>query len=253
MHLEFESGINYNMVYRVGEYHGMALRRYKLEIRHIVVYLGEDLPPMRTELKPEEIYTGFDLLNVHDLDTNQLLSSQVPEVVLIAILSNYPTEDAETVLRQIILNLKKIIRHKRTLKRYLNQLMMLSRLRKIEDLTIKTVEEMPIHFDMETDVFYLRGTQKGIEKGKLEGKLEEAAKKDYIFVYNLLGDTDFDDEKIARLAKVSLAFVQQVKDERSNFVSVSNFLEDTNFDDEKIANLANVTLVFVKKVRLLLA
>jgi hypothetical protein len=67
LHLEFESGINYNMVYRVGEYHGMALRRYKLEIRHIVVYLGEDPPPMRTELKPEEIYRGFDLLNVHDL------------------------------------------------------------------------------------------------------------------------------------------------------------------------------------------
>lgn len=173
--------------------------------------------------------------------------------MLVAILSNYPKEDTETVLRQIILNLKKIIRHKRTLQRYLNQLMMLSRLRKIEELTIKITEEMPVHYDIETDALYLRGTKKGIEKGKLEGKLEEAAKKDYIFVSNLLGDTDFGDEKIANLAKVTLTFVQQVKEERPNFVAVSNFLEDTNFDDEKIANLANVPLAFVKKVRLLLA
>jgi hypothetical protein len=253
LHLEFESGINYDIVYRVGEYHGMAQRRTKLEIRHVVVYLGEDAPPMRTELKPEEIYKGFDLLNVHTLDTNELLSSQVPEVVLVAILSNYPKEEAETILHQIIVNLKKLIKHKRTLKRYLNQLMMLSRLRKIEELTIKIVEEMPVHYDIETDALYKRGTQKGFGKGKLEGKLEEAAKKDYIFVSSLLLNTKHNDDEIATLVKVTVAFVQQVKDERPHFVSVSNFLEDTDFDDEKIANLANVTVAFVKKVRLLLA
>lgn len=71
------------MVYRVGEYHSMALRQQKLPIRHIVIYLGEAPPKMRTQLKPEEIYMGFDLLNVQALDTNELLRSQVPEVVLI--------------------------------------------------------------------------------------------------------------------------------------------------------------------------
>lgn len=47
LHLEFESGVNSAMIYRVGEYHGMALRRHKLPIRHIVVYLGEQPPTMR--------------------------------------------------------------------------------------------------------------------------------------------------------------------------------------------------------------
>ncbi|MBL7813682.1 MAG: Rpn family recombination-promoting nuclease/putative transposase [Saprospiraceae bacterium] len=247
LHLEFESGINYNMVYRVGEYHSMALRRYKLDIRHIVVYLGEEPPPMRTQLKPEEIYTGFDLLNVQGLDTNQLLSSQVPEVVLIAVLSNYPKEEAERVLRQIILNLKQLVKHKRTLKKYLNQLMMLSRLRKIEELTIKITEEMPIHYNIETDALYLKGS----EKGKLEGKLEEAAKKDYLFVSNLLTNTDFDDEKIANLANVTLAFVQQVKGESADLIQISPYLQEANFDDEKIARLTNVSLAFIKKIRLI--
>ena len=257
LHLEFESGVNSAMIYRVGEYHGMVLRRHKLPIRHIVVYLGEVMPTMRTELKPEEVFTGFDLLDVQALDTNELLSSQVPEVVLIAILSNYPKENAETILHQIVLNLKSLVKNKRVLKKYINQLMMLSRLRKIEDLTIKIAEEMPIHYDIETDALYKRGTQKGeergMEKGMEKGKEREALKKNYLFVTDLLLETDFDDAKIARLVKVSEAFVQQVKEERNAFVSVNNLMLDTDFKDEKIANLLNLSLDFVQKVRLILA
>jgi hypothetical protein len=245
LHLEFESGINHDMIYRVGEYHGMAMRRYKLPIRHVVVYLGEEPPTMRTQLKPEERYEGYDLLNVQGLNTDELLGSQVPEVVLVAILSNYPKADAENVLRKIVVTLRSLIKNKRILKRYINQLMMLSRLRKIEALTIKITEEMPIHYDIETDALYLRGTEKGIEKG-----IELHA---YISVTNLLLDTDFDDAKIARLAKVPLDFVQKVRDERPNFVSVSSLLLDTDFDDAKIVRLLNVTLPFIQKVRLVLA
>jgi hypothetical protein len=58
-------------------------------------------------------------------------------------------------------------------------------------------------------------------------------------------------KKIARLVKVPLAFVQMVKDEKSNFVSVTRLVLDTKFDDAKISRLLNVSLAFVKKVRLI--
>jgi hypothetical protein len=160
LHLEFESGDNPDMVLRVGEYHGMALRRTKLPIKHLVIYLGSEPPTMRTQLKPEEVYTGFDLLNVKSIDTNTLLNAQVPEEVIMAVLSNYKPEETEAVLRKIVENLKKLVKNKRTLKRYINQLMMLSRLRKIEALTIKIAEDMPIHIDFEKDTLYLRGIEK---------------------------------------------------------------------------------------------
>ena len=150
-------------------------------------------------------------------------------------------------------NLKSLVKNKRVLKKYINQLMMLSRLRKIEDLTIKIAEEMPIHYDIETDALYKRGTQKGEERGMEKGKEREALKKNYLFVTDLLLETDFDDAKIARLVKVSEAFVQQVKEERNAFVSVNNLMLDTDFKDEKIANLLNLSLDFVQKVRLILA
>jgi predicted transposase YdaD len=215
LHLEFESGDNPEMVYRVGEYHGLALRRSKLPIRHVVIYLGANSPKMRTQLKPEEVYAGFDLLNVNALDTTELLSSQIPEVVLMAVLSNYELSDAERVLRQIVEKLKKIIKNKRVLRKYIIQLMMLSRLRKIEALTIKISEEMPIHIDYETDTLYLRGTEKGLEKGlekgREEGREEEREKKNAAFVRSLLMNSDFTDDKIALMADVGLDYVQKIK------------------------------------------
>ena len=160
LHLEFVSGDNPIMIYRVGEYHGMSLKRYQLPIRHIVVYLGSKKPTMRTELNPEEIYSGFDLIDVQGLNTDELLSSQIPEVILTAVLTDYQPHETETILRKILENLKKVVKNKRVLKVYINQLVMLSRLRKIESLTIKITEDMPIHYDIETDSLYLKGREK---------------------------------------------------------------------------------------------
>jgi predicted transposase YdaD len=176
LHLEFESSDNLESIYRAAEYHGMALRRHKMGIRHVLIYLGDKPPKMRTELYPHEVFTRFDLLDARSLDTTQLISSQIPEEVLMAVLGNYRPEEAEDILRKIISKLKIIIRNKRVLKRYINQLMMLSRLRKIEALTIKIAEEMPIQFDFETDTLYLRGSEKGHQEGHQEGLQEERKK-----------------------------------------------------------------------------
>ncbi len=214
LHLEFESGDNHGMIYRVGEYHGMAQIRFKLPIRHVVIYLGDKKPTMRTELKPEEVFTGFDLIDLHSLNPDELLSSQIPEVVLTAVLADFKPEEAELILRKIVENLKKLVKNKRVLKKYINQLVMLSRLRKIESLTIKITEDMPIHYDIETDSLYLKGTQigreQGIEQGIEQGKKEQA----YLFVRNLILNSDvvhYSDEQIARLADVTIEFVQQVR------------------------------------------
>jgi len=49
LHLEFESKDNEEMVYRMMEYHGIELRKYRLPIKHVVIYLGEGKPKMRTK------------------------------------------------------------------------------------------------------------------------------------------------------------------------------------------------------------
>jgi hypothetical protein len=207
LHLEFESTDNLEMVYRVGEYHGIQLRRRQKPMRHVVIYLGMEPPKMRTQLRPEEIYTGFELVNVHGLNTAVLLSSQIPDMVLVAILSDYPIEHAESVLRLIVQKLKVLAKNESELTKFLSQLVMLSRLRKIEELTIKITEEMPITIGIETDYLYNKGIEKGIEKGMTKKDYENK----YNFVMSLFQNSDFSIEKIALIASVDVAFVEKIK------------------------------------------
>ena len=140
-----------------------------MEIKHLVIYLGEKPPKMRTQLKEEEVFTGFDLVNVHDFNPDELLSSQVPEVILLAILGDYPKTKAEAILRLILSRLKSVCQHKADLSRYIEQLIILSRLRRLEFQTIQTTSDMPVTIDVEKDYLYLQGQQKGVKQGMQEG------------------------------------------------------------------------------------
>ena len=203
LHLEFQTEDEPNMVYRKAEYHGIALNLKKMEIRHLVIYLGTNSPTMPTQLPDNQVYRGFDIIDIHALNHQILLQSQVPDVVLLSILADYPIEQAESILRLIVQQLKVVCKDKSELSKYIKQLVILSRLRKIDSLTIKITEEMPITYDINTDFLYNRGIEKGIEKERHDRNFE--------FVKNLLQDGDFSDERIASLAGVDIAFVHEVK------------------------------------------
>ena len=99
-----------------------------------------------------------------------------------ALLSNYKKEHIEKVLYTIVDKIKKVVKHEDTLKRYINQLLILSRLRKLEKSVTKILEDMPITFevDVENDYLYKRGLEKGKEalKEEIVKKEEEIVKKE---------------------------------------------------------------------------
>jgi predicted transposase YdaD len=76
---------------------------------------------------------------------------------------------------------------------------------------------MSSKIDIRKDPFYqkgkvegkIEGVAEGIEKG-IEKGIEEQS---HLFVISLLENTDFDDQKIALIARVSLEFVRKVKKE----------------------------------------
>ena len=168
LHLEFQTEDELDMVYRNAEYHGIALNLRKMEIRHIVVYLGINTPSMPTQLPSKQVYKGFVLIDVHSFDHTQLLQSQIPDVIILAVLADYAPEKAESILRLIMRQLKAVCQNPSELSKYIKQLVVLSRLRKIDDLTIKITQDMPIAYDVETDYLYNKGIEKGIEKDKIE-------------------------------------------------------------------------------------
>lgn len=81
------------------------------------------------------------------------------------------------------------------LQRYVRQLVVMSKLRNLQDSTLQTIETMPFEFDIETDVIY--------QRGKKEGKEE--------MVSMMLRDGALSLEKIAAYANVSVDYVKQLQ------------------------------------------
>ena len=89
------------------------------------------------------------------------------------------------------------------LQRYVRQLVVMSKLRNLQDSTLQTIETMPFEFDIEDDVIYQRGRKEGIEQG-IEKKREEMIKE-------MLRDGALSLEKIAAYADVSLDYVNRLQ------------------------------------------
>jgi hypothetical protein len=258
LHLEFQTQNDLEMVYRVGEHHGIAQRRTKLKIRHVVVYLGTETPTMRTELLPEEVYIGFELINVSTLDTESLLSSQLPRVILLAILSNYDKKDQEVILRTIVTRLRIVCKNATELSKYIKQLIILSRLRKAEDLTVKITSEMPITYDIEQDYLYKQGTEKGVNIGKEQGinigkeQGINIGKEQGINIGKEQGINIGKEQgiNIGKEQGINIGKEQGIvlEHERMLRFVVKNLIKSTDFDNEKIASLAGAGADFVQKM-----
>ena len=176
LHIEFQTADEKEMVYRMAEYHGILLRKYKLPIRQFVVFLGNNSPKMRTKLNKEEIMKGFGMINLHALDYKKLLTSQIPEEIILAILSNFDNE-AEQIIELIIRRLQKVSESKIVLQKYVRQLSILSRLRNLEEVVTQKSKEMPITYDIKKDFLYQQGRKDGIEKGIEKERLQKEKEK----------------------------------------------------------------------------
>ncbi len=165
LHIEFQNKNDPEMLARMQEYHGLFHRKYKLPMHHVVIYLGKRKPTMRNQMREEEIFRGFDLISIYEMNPEDFLSSQVPSVIMLALLTKFKRERTEAVLRLVLTNIKKQANQENDLKKYLEQLLILARIRNLENVTEKIIEDMPITYDIEKDGLYKKGVLKGIEQG----------------------------------------------------------------------------------------
>ena len=213
LHLEFEVKLTRDMVYRVGEYHSVKQRKYKLPIHHYVVYLGTKNTQIRTQLYSEEVYHGFKLIRLNQKPPEEYLASDIPAMVILAILGDYSDERKNELVRSIIKRLQELINDRRKLHKYISQLLIFGRIRKLENIITQNVENMTsFAYDITTDGLYLRGIEEGIEKGIEKAKAKADAEK-VEGIRELLLDGNFTQKRIASIFKVSISFVRKVKKE----------------------------------------
>ena len=206
LHLEFQTTNDPNMIYRMAEYKALLLRKYQIPVRQVVIYLGSEKPKMRTELAKEEQITGFELKDIQEFSTQSTLDSEVPEEIILSILTDYKKADAEKVIDQIIYKLQKASKSESELSKSIQQLIVLSRLRNLHEKIEQKVNDMPITYDIKTDSFYIRGIEEGIlegiEKGRKEGREEGMEKREKEITLNLI-KAGLNNETISKATSLS--------------------------------------------------
>lgn len=175
LHIEFQKKGEKNMVYRMAEYHSLILKKFQKEVVHLVVYLGRGKPRMEKKLPQSQVFSGFELIQLNELNPEDLLKDSAPEVILLAVLAKYPPQQTDEIVRSTIERLMQVCNESAALSHRLQQLIILSRLRKLESFTINAIEDMPITYDITTDGLYLRGKKEGREELREELREEVLA------------------------------------------------------------------------------
>ncbi|MEO0059868.1 MAG: hypothetical protein RLZZ312_1515 [Bacteroidota bacterium] len=175
LHVEFQSKPDYEMLFRMSEYHGMIVRMYQLPVYHLLIELGSEKANLETKLPENLIFRGFEILRMDSLKYEDLIKSSIPAEIILAILSDFGGKKPQTIIRHIANQLRSVSKSDAELKKYISQLNILARLRDLESLTIQTVSKMPITFDIDNDslvkIVRERDNRITIEKMLESGKL----------------------------------------------------------------------------------
>lgn len=172
VHVELQSTDHPKMLERMQLYHALMSLRYDLPIVQYVIYFGDKPTKMQARLPPEKVFKGFNLISLKEVATLPFLEATSPEQVLWAVFSNFDKGDARHVLTKIIERLRELTDSSESLEKYIFQLITLSRLRGLTQLTQQILKDMPITFDIKKDAFYQEGVEKGIKKGIQKGREE---------------------------------------------------------------------------------
>ena len=218
LHWEFQSS-DEDMRWRNLLYYALFFQKYRIPLKQIVVYLGNDTPKLiqQNVLEIIGLRLEFQVINLREVPKEAFINSEVPEEVILAVLCDFGTDHPEKVIRIILQNLMKIVGRIPRLRRYQRQLHVLSRLRKLHPISLKEIKAMPIHYDVESDELYLAGIEKGIEKGIELGVEKGVEKHQHETVVRMLKTNRFTDDEIAEFAGVSVEYIRQVRMELNMF------------------------------------
>ncbi len=161
LQIEFQSTDSYKMPKRLLVYYAFLYTEYGLEVIQYVIYIGKkNKPTMPTEVKHKNLQFRYELIDIQDIDYEMFINSDRVEDVVVAILCDFKEKSPEYIIDTILDRLRKLNNDELDLNKYVKQLEVLSKLRNLQDLFIKKATDMPITYDLETDVRYLQGREK---------------------------------------------------------------------------------------------
>ncbi len=221
LQIEFEGQDEEITDWRMQEYAGLEGKIYTLEIEQHLIYYGKGKPKnIKGRIKHTHYTYRYKVHYISSVSYRRFLYSEDPEVVVFAILAKPDGTSVQEIIRLIIERLIQLKGDEIALKKFIRQLLMLSMKRKLQAETKKQINDMLDYQDIEEDVFYQigeerglkQGMEKGIEKGIEKGMEKGEAIKNIIAIRNMLAK-NFLLKTIAEILEVRPAFVTKIKNQ----------------------------------------
>ena len=199
LHIEAQSSDPHSMIDRMFLYYALLWKEYHLQVKQYVLYIGsKEESNMPLSLEHENVKFNFHLILMSDIDYEDFIHSPHPEDVIIAILCDFKDQTSSNIIKTIIKRLKKLATDELCLRKYLKQLEVLSKLRNLQEQTIKNINNMPLTYDLKTDLRYLAGAE---------------TKQRNMIIKMIKNMPDFALEQIAKIAEVPIEYVRNVHEE----------------------------------------
>ena len=242
MQLEFESGNESYMAMRMLEYCGIIHRKFRKPVEQHLIFLGSKPSSMKTKIEFLGLSYEFKIHNLSEISYKTFINSNQPEEVILSILANKDDLSSEEIIQLILKRLVHLRGDSLATRKFIKQLEIISKLRNLQPLTTKTVDNMNISFDITTDVRFKQGLEKGIEQG--------AALKMTIAIINILKEKIIiDSERIALVFDVSVQFVETTKKALKKEVKINKALAVKEARINTIAKKFEVSKIFVKALK----
>lgn len=153
---------------------------------------------------------------------------------MLAILCDFKKKRAEYIITKILMRLKQLNTSPLNLQKNIVQLEIISKLRKLQPLLTKILNDMPFVFDIRKDLRFK------------EGKQDERLAKDQFFVINLFQKGIQSLETIAEFADVELSFVLKTK---TAYLAALPLLKNGKKTLQDIADITGLKLEVVEKIK----
>ena len=179
----------------------------------------------------------YNVISFSDIPYRLLLESNIPEVIVFAILGDLGKTSPKDVAIEAAQRINALETGELKKKKLFKQLRIVSNIRNLAPIIDKIMENITQYFVPERDPWYNKGFQLGEERAEEKHK--------HAFTARLLLKTAHSDDLIAILADVPVAYVAAIKTELAQIQS----LLATKHSTTKTAKTLGLTFDYVKKVK----
>ncbi len=245
LQIEFERGNETYMEMRMLEYCSIIYRKFKKPVEQHLIFMGSQPSTMKTKIEFLGLSYKYKCHNLCEISYKKFIDSKHPEEVILSILANKDDLQAEEIIRLILKKLVYLKGDSIATRKFIKQLEIISKLRNLQELTTKTIDNMSITFDITTDVRFKQGLEQGLEQG--------GALKMTVAIINIVKEKIItDSEKIALIFDVSVEFVENTQKALKKEVEIKKALAVKGARVDSIAKKFEVSKTFVKAIRILL-